>query len=28
QAYGLPVRLIHHAASAFPLLASGFTLRR
>ncbi|WP_394612906.1 ABC transporter ATP-binding protein [Klebsiella pneumoniae] len=28
QAYGLPVRLIRHAASAFPLLAPGFTLRR
>ena len=28
QAYGLPVRLIHYAASASPLLAPGFTLRR
>lgn len=28
QAYGLPVSLIRHAASAFPLLAPGFTLRR
>ena len=28
QAYGLPVRLIYHPASASPLLAPGFTLRR